>query len=325
MDNSSFESVGTDTVKIIKPNGRRISWLAWVFRLRIEEVLALLALGPMIFFTSKAYIFYLAKGQVPSLFLDDTWRVLGVIFAVAIAIILVRYKPQWRFLRLALPFSYCLAIYTNLHDTIPFVNPHDIHYTLIRIDQWMFGVQPSVWAQQFIHPWLTEIFSFCYWSYFILIPLPMVVLYFQKRYPESREALISTVLSLYVGYVLYIIFPAISPSVILKDMYTVPLTGTPLTDATMGIAGSLPTNVRDAFPSLHAGIAVLSLLFAWKYLRTMFWIILPICIGLVISTIYLRHHYVIDLPAGILLGYLAFRYGGRVDAWWRTNQSRYRI
>jgi membrane-associated phospholipid phosphatase len=325
MENSTMKPLDSNSVDIRGANGKRKHWLSWVFRFRIEEILALLALGPMIYYTSKGYLFYRAQGHVPDLFMGDIQRVLGVIIAVAIAFIIIRIKPQWKFIRLALPFLYCLAIYTNLHDTIPFVNPNDIHFALIKIDQWMFGVQPSVWAQQFIRPWLTEIFSFCYWSYFILIPLPMVVLYLHKRYPESREAMISIVLSLYAGYLLYVIFPAISPSVILKQMYTVPLTGTPLTDVTMGIANSLPTNVRDAFPSLHAGIAVLSLLLAWKYLRTMFWIILPICIGLIISTIYLRHHYFIDLPAGFLLGYLAFKIAGPFDGWWRAKQSKFRF
>ncbi len=316
MKNSTFEPVEAGIVDIAKAPKRRLPWLDWIFRLRIEEFLALMASGPMVYYTFKAYFYFKAQGHIPRLFMGDIQRVIGIVIVVAIALLIVKFKPQWRFLRSSLPFAYCLAIYTNLHDTIHFVNPNDIHFALIKIDQWIFGVQASVWAQQFIHPWLTEVFSFCYWIYFILIPLVAVILYIQKRYPQFREALISTILCFYAGYVLYLIFPAVSPSVILKDMYTVKLNGTPLTDATMGIANSLPSDVRDAFPSLHAAIAILSLLFAWKYIRLLFWILLPVCTGLVLSTIYLRHHYVIDLPAGFLLGYLAFKYGGKIDAWW---------
>ncbi|HBC45466.1 MAG TPA: hypothetical protein DCZ43_00315, partial [candidate division Zixibacteria bacterium] len=169
-----------------------------------------------------------------------------------------------------------------------------------------------------------ETFSFCYWSYFLLIPLLPAILYYQKRYPQFREVVISTIFCLYAGYILYVIFPAVSPSIILKDLYTVPLNGTPFTDATIGLANTLPSDVRDAFPSLHAGIAFLSLIFAWKYLRRVFWVILPICTGLVLSTIYLRHHYFIDLPAGFLLGYLGYKYSGRIDSWWRLKQSAFK-
>ena len=32
----------------------------------------------------------------------------------------------------SLPFLVCILIYTNLHDTIGFVNPHDVHHGLDR-------------------------------------------------------------------------------------------------------------------------------------------------------------------------------------------------
>jgi membrane-associated phospholipid phosphatase len=319
MEPSIYEPADSGAAEIATSTGKRISWISSIFRLRIEEFLAVLAFGPMVYYTSKAYFFFRKQGYVPRLFMGDIQRVLGILIAVVVALLIVKYRPRWRFLRTILPFAYCLAIYTNLHDTIHFVNPHDIHFALIRIDQWLFGVQPSVWAQQFVRPWLTEVFSFFYWIYFLLVPLVAFVLYLQNRIPEFRETLVSTLLCFYAGYILYIIFPAVSPDVILKDMFTVKLNGTPLTDATMRIAGTLPSDVRDAFPSLHAGIALLSLLFAWKYVRWLFWAMLPICIGLVASTIYLRHHYFIDLPAGFVLGYLGFRYGGLIDSWWQSR------
>ena len=322
MKRSVFEPGNTGIAEAVKPLGQRIPGAAWIFRLQIEEFLALLAFAPIVYYTSKAYFILRAQGYIPGMFIMDIQRVIGIIIAIAITHLIVRYRPQWKVLKIVLPFAYCLAIYTNLHDTIHFINPHDIHFTLIRIDQWLFGVQPSVWAQQFIRAWLTELFSFFYWVYFLVTPLVPIVLYLQKRNPESRKALISTFLCLYVGYILYIIFPAISPDIVLKDMYTIKFTSDPITDITMGIANSLPKDARDAFPSLHAGIALLSLLLAWKYVRWLFWILLPICIGLVASTIYLRHHYFIDLPAGFILGFLAFKWGGPIDAWWRAQNPK---
>src|SRR5918996_495916 len=55
-------------------------------------------------------------------------------------------------LREVLPFLTCILVYTNLHDTIGFVNPHDIHDALAALDRGLFGVIPCVWAQQFISP-----------------------------------------------------------------------------------------------------------------------------------------------------------------------------
>ncbi len=299
-----------------------LGWYTAVFRLRIEEFLALVFFGPMVYFTTKAYFFFKSQGHVPDVFIGDVQRVFAVVIAVAIALLIVRYRPSWTFLRDSLPFAYCIAIYTNLHDTIHFVNPNDIHDRLIAIDQWMFGVQPAVWAEQFIHPVLTEILSFCYMIFFLFAPLVALTLYFGNKKPEFRETLVSVILCFYAGYFLYILFPAASPRIIFKDMYTLQFDGTPIADTALRIVNLAASDARDAFPSLHTAVTLLSLLFAFKYVRRLFWIMLPFCTGLILSTVYLRHHYVVDLIAGCALGILAFIFAPRVDAWWRSKNPK---
>ena len=296
-------------------------WYRWIFRLRVEEFLALLFFGPMVYLTLKAYFYFKATGEIPRVFVGDVQRVFGVVIVVALTLIIVRYRPQWTFLRDSLPFAYCLAIYTNLHDTIHFANPNDIHNTLIAIDQWMFGIQPTVWAERFIHPMLTELFSFCYMIFFLFAPIVALTLYLKGRKVEFRETLVSVILCFYAGYFLYVVFPAAPPRIMLKDMFSVGFDGTPIADAALRMVNLLPSDSRAAFPSLHAAVTLLSLLFAFKHVRRLFWAILPFCIGLILSTVYLRHHYVIDLLAGFALGILAFVYGAKIDAWWRSKGS----
>ncbi len=294
-------------------------WYSWIFRFRIEEFLALLFFGPMVYLTIKAYSFFRATGEVPRVFLGDVQRVLGIVAAVGLTAIIIRFRPRWTFLRDSLPFAYCLAIYTNLHDTIHFANPNDIHDTLIAIDQWMFGIQPVVWAERFIHPLLTEAFSFCYMIFFLFAPIVALTLYSKKRKTEFRETLVSVVLCFYAGYFLYVLFPAAPPRIMLKDMFTVGFDGTPIADAALRMVNLLPSDSRAAFPSLHAAVTLLSLMFAFKRVRWLFWVMLPFCAGLILSTVYLRHHYVIDLAAGFLLGIAAFIFVPKIDAWWRSN------
>ncbi len=300
--------------------GRKRHWYSAIFRLRIEEFIALVFFGPMVYLTAKAYFFFEAQGHVPRRFVGDVQRVFGVVLVIALVILIARFRPRWTLLRDALPFAYCIAVYTNLHDTIHFANPHDIHNTLIAIDAWMFGVQPCVWAQKFVHPWLTEIFSFCYMLFFLWAPLLAAVLYFQNKKIEFRNTLVSVILCFYVGYFLYIIFPAAPPRITLQHLFTVQFDGTPIADAALKMINVLPSDSRAAFPSLHSAVTLLTLLFAWKYARKLFWMILPFCVGLLLSTVYLRHHYVIDIIAGFALGILAFIYGPRIDAWWRARQ-----
>ena len=63
---------------------------------------------------------------------------------------------------------------------------------------------------------------------------------------------------------------------------------------------------RDAFPSGHFEVALLTLLLAWRMLRPFFWILLPFGAGLSIATFYLGYHFLVDLAAGGLLGLLVF-------------------
>jgi len=290
-----------------------------LFRLRIEEFIALVFFGPMVYLTAKAYFFFDAQGHVPRRFVGDVQRGLAVVIAIVLVIVIARFRPRWTLLRDGLPFAFCLAIYTNLHDTIHFANPHDIHDKLIAIDAWLFGLQPCVWAEQFVHPRLTEILSLCYMLFFLWAPLVAFTLYFQKKKTEFRNTLVSVILCFYTGYFLYITFPAAPPRITLENMFTVQFNGTPVADAALKIVSILPSDSRAAFPSLHSAVTLLSLLFAWKYVRVLFWIMLPFCAGLILSTIYLRHHYVIDLVAGFALGILAFIYGPRIDGWWQSR------
>jgi membrane-associated phospholipid phosphatase len=298
-------------------------WKRFVFSMRPEEFIAFVFFWPMMYLTIKAYLFFHGQGHIPNVFKGDMQRLIAVVIIIIIAIIVARLRPNWWFLRDILPFAYCLAIYTNLHDTVHFANSHDIHNSLIAIDQWLFGVQPCVWAQQFINPTLTEIFSFCYMIFFIFAPLVAAVLLFQKRRAEFRNTLVTVILCFYCGYFLYVLFPAAPPRIVLKPFFTVTFSGTPIFNVESSMLDILPNDSRCAFPSLHAAVTLLSLMFAWKYTKPTFWIMLPFCLGLILSTVYLRHHYVIDLIAGFGLGIFAYYVIPRFDAWWRSRMELY--
>ncbi len=64
----------------------------------------------------------------------------------------------------------------------------------------------------------------------------------------------------------------------------------------------LEHNKTDAFPSGHTAVALVSLFYAGKFReRVLFGILVPCVAALIVSTVYLRYHYVIDVIAGIAL------------------------
>jgi membrane-associated phospholipid phosphatase len=71
-----------------------------------------------------------------------------------------------------------------------------------------------------------------------------------------------------------------------------------------------PARTRSAFPSLHCSLALLTLIYSWRFgdavfprrRRLFFALAAPLCVGLWVSTVYLRHHWVPDIAAGLALG-----------------------
>jgi membrane-associated phospholipid phosphatase len=236
-----------------------------------------------------------------------------------------RWRPQapWvHALREVLPFLICILIYTNLHDTIGFVNPHDVHHTLAALDEALFSVQPCVWAERFVTPGRTELMQLFYMSFLWIAPSTSVILLLPRRWPEFRATTLAVVVCFYIGYFLYVVFPAAPPRLVFIYDFERTLEGYPRVFSNLSARAFtlLPVDSRAAFPSLHAAVSLVALVQSWRHLRPWFWVLLPFSLGLWVSTIYLRHHYVVDLIAGWALAPAAVALAPRLDAWWARRQ-----
>ena len=309
--------------RILEPNAlaRKI-----VFGMRPEEAIAAAFLIPTTWLTAAAHYFAPEAGSIGPRFAGGVLRI-AVAFACGVILFLAaRQKPSpgspLHALREMLPFFLCILIYTNLHDTIGFVNPHDIHETLLAIDVWMFGVEPVLWAEQFYTRDRTEIFQLLYMSFALVAPAVPLVLLFQKRFAEFRRAALSIIVCFYLGYGLYLLLPSAPPRIVLVSEFKKNLGGDPLfaTVAAEKAFSLLPTDSRAAFPSLHAAVSLLALILAWKYTRRLFVGLIPLVLGLWASTVYLRHHFVVDLIAGFMLAPVAYVLAPRLDARWSERR-----
>jgi len=228
------------------------------------------------------------------------------------------------FLRTVLPFILCIAVYTNLHDTVRFVNPHDIHHQLVAIENWLFGGQPVVWAERFITRGRTEVMSAFYQTFFMIAPSAVIVLWVMGKKGEAREVLLHVIVCFYTGYLLYVIFPAAPPRLYMESlgMFEVNLRGGPILNLQDSLLRMMPHDAsRAAFPSLHSGVSVVTLWFAWRHCRWYFPVLLFVVTGLLVSTVYLRHHYVVDLIAGAMLLPWVLWATPRFERWWNRGVS----
>ncbi len=296
-----------------------------VFHLRPEEVVALVFLLPTTWLTVAANVYAREAGMLGARHPGGVLRLAVAVIAFAVLALALWFRPRSaavKTLRDVLPFVVCILIYTNLHDTIGFVNPHDVHHWLIGLDRALFGQVPCLWAERFITPARTEVMQFLYLNFFWIAPSTALLLLLKGRWTEFRAVTLGVLVCFYLGYALYVVFPAAPPRLVLvyefkKNLYGYPHFFSSLSAQALSL---LPVDSRAAFPSLHAGVSLVALIYGWRYLRAWFWMLLPFAVGLWVSTIYLRHHYVVDLLAGWLLAPVAVWVAPRLDGWWAAQQ-----
>jgi membrane-associated phospholipid phosphatase len=307
--------------------------MRWLRRLRPEEGLLVLGFVASAAVTIYANVDLAARGVSSRRIEGGLARLAAVLLLAAVVVAIERYlrrpstrSPRWlgaaEFFRTILPFAMCIAVYTNLHDTVRFVNPNDIHQYLTAAEEWLFGGQPVVWAEQYITPARTEFFTLFYANFYLVAPSVVLLLWFTGKRDHARHVLLGTILCFYSGYVLYVLFPAAPPRLYLESlgMFSVTLRGGPIANFQQALIEMMPNQAaRAAFPSLHSAVSLLSLAYAWRYLRWYFPILLVFVAGLLVSTVYLRHHWVVDLLAGAALVPWVLWVTPRYERWWRNR------
>jgi len=212
------------------------------------------------------------------------------------------------------PIFFINIIYQLLGKITPYLRP-DADDLLNRIDLSIFGVYPTVWLERFYSPWIADILSLAYVSYYFMPLALIVVLYFSGRHEEFSLTVNTLLLGYYICFVGYIFMPAIGPRFTLASLQQIPLTGGVILDTIANTLNSLEGNQRDCFPSGHTQTILITLWFALRYRRPMFRVCLPIGITLIISTVYLRFHYVIDVIAGFVAAFITIVIGEWLYRW----------
>ncbi len=299
-----------------------------LFSFRPEEVATLLLFVPMAYALASIAAF---GGGMPlrgaaANYPDAFTRLVCLAASVIVFLWVVRTKPQWTFARDVLPFLFATNVYANLHDMIAFFNAPDITRLLYDLDVTLFRGEPTVWAQRFAHPLLTDFFTACYWLFYVLPPLLGLLLYLRGEWQSFRETLVSIVICLYIGYIGYVVLPAGPPRYTIPDLFGAPLLGLlPILDATRAATAAVPLTAKGAFPSLHCGVMFLAILLSWRHLRWFFPVVLFFGVGLIVGTVYLRHHWVVDILAGIALAIVADRIAPPLERWWAARAARYGV
>ncbi len=297
--------------------------------LRIEELLGLMLIVFAIVFATYANLQFVMDQSLDSR--DITLNFLRIVASALFAISfnrLILLHSENRIIRIArdfAPFLFVLVIYFNLQDAIFILNPTDIHYTLLKLDGKLFGLQPTVWAEQLYHPRITDLLSLSYLNYYFMTPILLAILYLKGKTESFRVIMLTIMISYFIGFVCYLLFPASSPYLVIPELYTVDIWQDTsfFSWLTYTIVDMSPHRVRDAFPSMHNAIVLLSIILAYRYHRPYFWIQLPLAAALPFATVYLRYHYVVDIIGAIPVVALALYLSPRLEMRWTQFQINY--
>jgi membrane-associated phospholipid phosphatase len=246
----------------------------------------------------------------------------GVMGAALLAVsLLVRRRqrlPAWlRFLTDFYPAAFIPVLYETLGPLIAAARGHARDDLLIAADRALFHTDATVWLQRLVSPALTNLFYLSYTTYYF-ISLALGFVLWRRSSRDLERFIFTLTLCYYVSYAGYFALPALGPRFALAARHTVVLETTALSAAIERTLNELERTKFDVFPSGHTMIAVAVLLVAFRRARDVFRVLLPFAILLILSTVYCRYHYVVDVLAGIILAIATVPVG---DALWERLMS----
>lgn len=194
--------------------------------------------------------------------------------------------------------------------------------TVLALEERLFGVQPTLWMQRFISPWLSEWMMFAYVVYLPLYPLVCAAIYARRGERAAEEVFFSVALVNVLCDVGFILFPVAGPLAFIGARFTVPLEGWVFTSLGELVRAKLHF-VGGSLPSPHCAAATVLWGMAWRHRRWLFWLLAPIVLTLYVSTVYGRYHYVTDAVTGIALALAVLVVApGLLRAWERLRSPR---
>ena len=186
---------------------------------------------------------------------------------------------------------------------------------VVDLETSILGVQPTVWIQRFIRPWLTEWMMFCYVFYVLVYPILSLLIYRRHGEEKNEGYLFFIALAIVLCTLGFMVFPVAGPMRHIGELHTVPLRGYFFTAVSEFIRGRIHTP-GGTIPSIHCAAATIMWWAAYRYARPAFFVLAPVILSLYVSTVYGRFHYVFDVATGIATAFLTMALGPLlINAW----------
>lgn len=204
------------------------------------------------------------------------------------------------FLRAAYPVFILPGLYASL-DVLVGQGAPTWDAPLLAAEQFLFGAQPARdWWQAAPSTFWSTVFHAAYFSYYFIVPLPVVVFLLTDREADVAPYLNGVVATFLACYVTYLLVPVAGPYYQWPHPDGAFVANLPAQWVYAALAGG--SSYGAAFPSSHVAATVAATLGAWAVSRRLGMVLAIPTALLVIGVVYCQMHYVVDSVAGVLVG-----------------------
>jgi hypothetical protein len=220
-----------------------------------------------------------------------------------------------------------LSSFFQLREILPAVSPWTDDARIYAFDLHVFGFEPSIVFDRFVSPRTTEWFAFFYFLYFLILSVHVLPMVYWQRDTQLLARFSTGVLLIFcTAHVMYMMVPGFGPYWYLKGAFQHDLQGGTfwrLVREAVEAGGAQ----KDIFPSLHTAVPTYFAIFSFrhrKFVPFKYWwpIIAFLATQIIIATMFLRWHYLIDVIAGVALATAGALLGQRIADWERAKRER---
>lgn len=201
--------------------------------------------------------------------------------------------------------SYPVVLLAGLYSAIDVMNGFGAATTwdapLQAADAWLFHSQPSRdWWRAAPSAFWSTLLHGVYFSYYILVPLPVIVFLAQRRPAALERYLDGLIATFLLCYVTYLLLPVAGP----YYEFARPTGAFVDNEAARLVYATLARGSAfgAAFPSSHVAATVAATVGAWLGSRRLGMAMAVPTALLAVGVVYCQMHYVVDSAAGVLLG-----------------------
>ena len=199
------------------------------------------------------------------------------------------------------------VFYHQVETLWPVLRAAPLDGALAALEGRLWGCQPSLaFAAALPQRWLSELCCFAYFAYYLFVPALGLTVLLTRGYAAAERIILAATGCFFTCYAFFWLVPTVGP-----HYWFPPGTGPWLHPGYVfnhllfffNAGGEIR---GGAFPSSHLAVALLLTLLARRAAPALFPVLAAVTVLMVPAVVYLRAHYLLDVPAGLLAGLLAF-------------------